>query len=138
MASFTHELGHRYWFKFANPEQKKAVSRLYYKLRSPSSLDLSLPKVGEPILVPIRGVRVPPTVVGYEGDRLLLSTGGFLKVREVWRILQDKQISAKFPSAYAMKNLEEFFAECFAFCTLGKASEELNRAFEDALQGKDV
>lgn len=38
-----------------------------------------------------------------------------------------------FPSRYSMTDSQEFFAECFAFYTLGRLKPDLAKRFEEAL-----
>jgi hypothetical protein len=133
LLNLIHELGHRHWYRFTNPSQRRAISRLYVKLRSASSVSVKLPKVGDPMPVPISGLRTVPTIIGYDGTRYHLSSGGSVPARSVSNILHTQQIREKFPTAYSMTNIYEFFAECFALFTLKRLSPELAAEFEAAL-----
>ena len=126
--SLVHELGHRYWFKFATAGQKKAVHTLFVALSYASSP--RMPKAGDTLPVPLRGVKVPPVITKQEGLFYHLSTGGRVKVLDVMKILK---VTANFPTQYSSKNVDEFFAECFAFYTLGRLKPDLSAKFESAL-----
>ena len=137
LSSLVHELGHRYWFKFATMEQKKAVATLFYELSSKGrATQITRPKVGDPLPVPLKGSKEVPIITKDTGRTFELSTGGYVNADSLLKILQ-QQAAAKgvFPSAYSMTNYEEFFAECFAFYVLGRMKEDLATSFEKALKG---
>lgn len=75
LESLVHELGHRYWWRFTTPDQRRAIQSLFTGL--------------------------------------------------------DKRL---FPSRYSMTDYMEFFAECFAFYTLGKMKPDLLKKFEGVLE----
>jgi hypothetical protein len=59
---------------------------------------------------------------------------GRFHVREVLRLITEKAKGTEtFPSQYSMTSSSEFFAECFAFYTLGRLSPDLAKRFEEAL-----
>lgn len=131
LKSLTHELGHRYWFKFFPTDAKQRVLKLYYDLGSqrPELPDL---KVGDLLPVEVRGAKGPITIVSRTGLTLGLSTGGAVSMMDVQKFLRNKAV---FPTVYAAKNVEEFFAECFAFYTMGTLKPDLAAQFEAAIKG---
>ena len=137
LASLIHELGHRYWFRFMPRDQKQKVANLFFKLSSQGrATQIERPKVGEPLPIPVRGQKEPPVVTKDTGRTFELSTGGYVNAESVLKILQ-QQAAAKggvFPSVYSMKDYDEFFAECFAFYTMGRMKPELEAQFTEALK----
>lgn len=135
LRSLIHELGHRYWFKFMSRSAQDAVRALYHRmLNQGNSKRIEMPKIGEPLPVPIRGQKEPPIVTNFDGGYFHLSTGGRVKFQQVFKIMRQLQVVEAFPSAYAATKLEEFFAECFAFYVMGELSEGLAQDFEAALK----
>lgn len=135
LQSLLHELGHRYWFRFASTSVKQACTRLYSRLKSLSGVDVELPKVGDPVPIPVRGAKTVPIVEKYQGDRIQISGGGWIGVRALLEAMRREKIVGKFPTLYSMKDVDEFFAECFAFFALKKLSPELAEKFELSLSG---
>jgi len=146
--SLVHELGHRYWYKFASPSVKSNISRLYsdlgWKARRVSVPDL---KVGDVLPVKVRGLepplvisRVTPTSYVLQPKKLspgtLPGSDTSVSITAVHNIMKQKAVAGKvFPSMYSMKNDVEFFAECFAFFVFGRMPPELVPQFEKALAG---
>jgi hypothetical protein len=137
LQSLVHELGHRYWFKFATPDQKKAITTLFYRTgvsaaQVGSALDrlLHTPNPGDKLPFRVRGVKGDPIVDRVENELVYLVGGGRLLARDVSKILG---VQLAFPTTYASKNVEEFFAECFAFFVHGRLKPDLADAFRKAL-----
>lgn len=138
LQSLIHELGHRYWFKFASQDQKRAIITLY---RSLGFAKVEMPNEGDPLPIPLKGHPTTPTIVkktvefhrGRPRVVFQLSTGGYVLASDVEKILSTK---AAFPSMYSATNYEEFFAECFSFYTLGQLKPDLASKFEAALSGQ--
>lgn len=147
LASLIHELGHRYWFKFATADQKRNISILYSKLgwdaRRVSVPDL---KVGEVLPVKVVGLEPPLVITAVTPTSYVLRTkkpafgtlpgsSPSVRITAIQNILKRKTVVGKvFPSDYSMKNDVEFFAECFSFYVLGKMPEGLVPQFEKALK----
>lgn len=136
LASLVHELGHRYWFKFATADQKRNISGLYYKLGSDARrVEIPVLKAGDLLPVNLRGELTPRVITKVTPWDYELGQGVMVKVRDVEGILKRKAVEGKlFPSGYSMKNVEEFFAECFSFYILGKLPAGLVPQFEKALK----
>lgn len=129
--SLTHELGHRYWYKFTSPEVKKSVTSLFYKTKAASIRAPSwVFNPGDQIPIKVRGVRGAPVVDRVDDTFYYFTQGGQIPIRNVNLALAE---FAAFPSIYASSNVEEFFAECFSFYTMGKLKPELTEGFLAAL-----
>jgi hypothetical protein len=147
LASLIHELGHRYWFKFATADQKRNISALYSKLQSEANR-VTVPdlKVGEVLPVKVVGLEPPlvitevtPTSYMLRPKKTTLKTPpGYahsVRINVVQSILKQRAATGKlFPSRYSMTSDMEFFAECFSFYILGKMSAGLVSQFEKALK----
>lgn len=145
--SLIHEYGHRYWFRFASPLTKSNIAMLYSKLAT-EARRVRVPdlKVGDILPVPVRGT-VPPLVITnittskYVVKPKKLPIGVLPKsdmmvsISAVESILKRQAVTGKiFPTMYSMKNVEEFFAECFAGMVLGRLPKNLLTEFEAALK----
>lgn len=134
LQSLIHELGHRYWYKFTTADLKQRVHKLYYDLSNtrPNMPPLA---VGDTLPVKVRGTKGPITITGHEGQFYNLSTGGMVKMYDVQKWLRTKAV---FPSLYSATDPDEFFAECFAFYTMGTLKPDLAVQFEAAIKGLDT
>ena len=147
LESLVHELGHRYWFKFATPNQKRNISLLYMDLGI-SARNVRVPdlKPGDVLPVPVRGLE-PPLVITSITPRsyvitprklpvgVLPGATATVSIDAVQGLMKQKAVTGKlFPTAYSMKNDVEFFAECFAFYVLGKLPKDLVPQFEKAMK----
>lgn len=136
LASLVHELGHRYWFKFATADQKRNITALYRKLGwDARRVEVPVLKAGEVLPVNLRGELTPRRIVNVTPLSYELGSGISVRIRAVEDILKRKKVVGQvFPSDYSMKNDVEFFAECFAFYVLGKMPAGLVPQFEKALK----
>ena len=134
--SLIHELGHRYWYKFTTPDQQRNINRLFMDLGTASAPAVTRPKVGDVLPVPVKGSKgVNYIIVKDDGVTYQTEPKGAFSVRDVMRILTTKAKSTEtFPSQYSMTDSVEFFAECFAFYTLGRIKPDLSAKFESALR----
>lgn len=136
--SLLHELGHRYWWKFHDEERVRRASRLYYELRKPPDVSAHLPKVGEMFPCRVRRDRPVSRVVRFERGMYRLESGDGVTERRLREHLERRTVLARFPTPYSITNLDEFFAECFAFYSLSKLNESLASAFESVIEGDEV
>jgi len=136
LASLIHELGHRYWFKFASAGMKRNISGLFYNLASDvRRVPVPVLKAGDILPLNLKGELAPRVITKVTPLYYELGDGVMVKVHDVEGILKRKAVVGKlFPSAYSMKNDEEFFAECFSFYVLGKLPAGLVPEFEKALK----
>jgi hypothetical protein len=136
LASLVHELGHRYWFKFATPNQKRNISALYSKLGwDARRVEVPVLKAGQLLPVNLRGELTPRKIVNVTPLSYELGSGISVRIRAVEDILKRKAVEGKlFPSGYSMKNDVEFFAECLSFYILGRLPAALVPQFEKALK----
>lgn len=133
--SLIHELGHRYWFKFATAKQKQGIGALFSQLSLTPAPTVARPKVGDVLPVPVRGAKGTKFVI-VKDDGLFFHTTppGKFDARALMKVLTQKaKGTSVFPTTYSMTDVDEFFAECFAHYTLGRLSPALTRQFEKAL-----
>lgn len=129
-----HELGHRYWFKFLSAERKKSFSTWYTQLKHPREYPkVESLNVGDTLPIPVRGVKVSPTIISNDGYRYELSTGGHVQIHEVRKMMLEQAKSQSFPSIYSMVSVEEFFAECFSFFAMGQLKPDLASKFKEIM-----
>lgn len=129
--SLTHELGHRYWYKFTSPEVKKNIRSLYYETQGANARSPSwVFNPGDQIPIKVRGVRGTPVVDRVDDTFYYFTQGGQIAIRDVNRLLLGFRA---FPSMYAASSVEEFFAECFSFFVLGRLKPDLADGFQKAL-----
>jgi len=152
--SLTHELGHRYWFKFL-PKDVQLAWRRYHagkRYENPDVGDqikeiMATIKPGQPMPLPIKGWSRggPPIVVGLENTSnprraevvFEMPRGakkgqqGRLKLTTIADFL-GSQASRKisYPTAYAATSAEEHFAESFALYAMKKLTGVHKENFE--------
>ena len=136
LQSLIHELGHRYWFKFATQDQKRAIQRLFLDLSVAPAPKVKRPTVGDELPVPVKGAKgIKFIIVKDTGDIYETAPKGRFPVRAVLNMMETAaKGEAVFPSRYSMTNDQEFFAECFAFYTMGRMKPVLVKKFEAALK----
>lgn len=136
LASLIHELGHRYWFKFATANQKRNITALYSKLGwDARRVEVPVLKAGELLPVNLRGELTPRRITKVTPLFYELGSGISVRISAVEGILKRKAVEGKlFPSGYSMKDDVEFFAECFSFYVLGRLPAGLVPQFEKALK----
>ena len=143
--SLLHELGHRYWRKFADKRKQQEWVRYHNSISAgavPYPEDLKLPQVGEVVeMAKAKGRgrnRRKPIVTKIEGDKIYVDTGGFYRKHQfyevAWKNAQREALIAKFPSAYSSKSYEEHFCEALAHRAAGSLAAE-NKAAFDAIWG---
>jgi hypothetical protein len=137
LRSLIHELGHRWWYKFMSPVERKAVTKLYQDMTMEAEVLsrklVKMPGVGDPLPIPLAGAKNEKlTIVSDSGGLLGLSPDGKRKVKKIdlRNILKRKAVMGYFPTPYSTKDHEEFFSECFSFYVLGKLNPDLSKRFE--------
>lgn len=130
-----HELGHRYWHRFLGTNGQYANDVLFNNLARGSVEPVKMPGVGERLPFLLKGFPDDnqPVIEKYMGDRIYLTTGGYVGFRMVWDHLGKMQIEAKYPTPYSATKATEFFPECFAMYALGTLPAEYVPAFERVL-----
>ena len=127
-----HELGHRYWHKFAAEPQKKAWA-LHHSRAASKTVEVELPKVGDELPVAIKGAKGRyPTIVAVEPGlfRYSLDIDGkphtsaisTLKVYDFYR--EQQKASKNFPTKYSATNEQEHFCDTVAMLALGNLPDE--------------
>lgn len=124
-----HELGHRYWHKFAEPAKKKAWETLHNKLkRRPAQL----PGVGEEVHVDVEGANgrwpivteVTPNHLYFTIDIDGRTYKDSISVAVVSRYYKSIQRSEIFPTRYSATNAQEHFCESVALMAMGALRPE--------------
>jgi hypothetical protein len=127
-----HELGHRYWYKFASEPQKKAWKLLHLQAET-KPVEVELPKVGDEIRVAIKGAKGRyPTIVAVQPGRFLYSieidgraTTGLVTSRTVHEFYREQQkVSKNFPTRYSATSAEEHFCDSLALLAMGNLTNE--------------
>ena len=133
--SLIHELGHRYWFQFATNDQKRNINMLFMDLGTAPAPAVKRPTVGDELPVPVRGAKGTKFIIVKDDGRYYETepTGRFPIYKVMQLITERAKGTETFPSQYSMTDSDEFFAECFAFYTLGRLKPDLARRFEEAL-----
>lgn len=127
-----HELGHRYWHRFASEPQKTAWQKVHWRAES-KPVDLELPKVGEEIPVAIKGVKGRyPTITAVEPSRIHFTIDingkpytnsiSVMKVQDFYR--QKQKASKNFPTPYSATSAQEHFCDSLAMLALGNLPDE--------------
>lgn len=136
MHSTIHELGHRYWRKFAKKDAQStwATRHMLMGMEHPSPEDVpevQFPGVGD--IVPIakpkgRGKnKRQPTVVKIDGPpghrKFWIDERGYFKEEQFRGHAVSKAKREMFPTAYAEMNYEEHFCEAVSLFLMGKLKE---------------
>jgi hypothetical protein len=121
-----HEFGHRLWRKFL-PKEMKDLWRQYHFGVNYSHQKVEIPKVGDPLNIPIRGEK-DPKIVKIEGDRFFISEKSYVKYTQIRQYLEN---AMKYPTAYSATNEEEHFCEAFALYCQKRLKPEHAEKFEE-------
>jgi len=127
-----HELGHRYWHKFAAEPQKKAWA-LHHSRAASKTVEVELPKVGDELPVAIKGVKNRyPTIVAVEPGvfRYAIDIDGkpytnSISTKTVYDFYRGQQKATKnFPTKYSATSEQEHFCDSVAMLALGNLPDE--------------
>ncbi|MDB4278633.1 hypothetical protein N9917_03445 [Deltaproteobacteria bacterium] len=138
--SLLHELGHRYWKKFADRSKKEQWVRLHRRMSGKGVGkeeigEVQLPGVGEVVTIAKfkgRGRnRRQPVVTEIKGNQIFVDTGGFFTREQFYNHAYNAAKRGRFPSAYAATNYEEHFCEALAHRAVGKLKPEAVAAFDE-------
>jgi len=133
--SIVHELGHRYWAKFAGTAQKKAWVEHHRAVENnevPRD-EIHIPTVGEPFPgTKVPGVKGDPIVVKDDGANLYFEgksrgkpTMYQIPRYKAFTILREQlKRSRNFPTAYAATSYEEHFCEALKLQAAGVLPDE--------------
>ena len=112
-----HELGHRYWFRFMDQSRRDRVESLYQSLMQEiAAIPPPALRIGERSPAPLDESGARPVVTEIARSYVVFDNGWERTRRSVERcIAEDFGVGEFFPDWYAKKNVEEFFAECFAY-----------------------
>jgi len=133
-----HELGHRYWRRFADKEAKQNWWRHHNQVESKQT-EVDMPDVGEPL--PVRVPKAPrgwrPTVESRKMGRYWFrgpNGQDMLSIDDmrIYRLLSKQQKAQKnFPTPYSAKDEEEHFCEALALYVMGVLPDEHEVPFKD-------
>jgi hypothetical protein len=121
-----HELGHRYWQKFADRTRKQEWVKWHGNMRylDGPQPEIHIPQVGEVVEIAKaegRGKnKRKPVVERIEGDKIYVDTGGFFRANQFYQHAAREAELAKYPTRYSAKSYEEHFCEALALRVLGK------------------
>ena len=127
-----HELGHRYWHKFASEPQKKAWD-LQHIRAGMKPVEVELPKVGDELPVAIKGVKNRyPTITLVEPGRLHYTIDidgrqhtNSISTRTVYDFYREQQKQTKnFPTPYSATSAQEHFCDSLAMLAMGNLPDE--------------
>lgn len=127
-----HELGHRYWHRFASEPQKAAWNSQHMRAEM-KHVEVELPKVGEEIPVSIKGAKGRyPTIVAVEPGLLRYSIDidgtpytNSISTRKVYDFFHEQQkVSKNFPTPYSATSAQEHFCDSVAMLALGNLPDE--------------
>jgi len=132
-----HELGHRYWTKFADKSKKEAWAQHHRELEEKDvpKEDIPLPKVGDPVPeVKITGIKGDPIVSREDGANFYFEAPyqGTTHTRTFsisrYKLFSLRRENVKrvrnFPTGYAATNAEEHFCEALALAATGSLPDE--------------
>lgn len=131
-----HELGHRYWRKFASEDQKKAWSQYHSEL---SSKKEALPKKGDQLPIVFEGLPPDqrPYITKIEGGRYYFALifneryySHSLTKAEISKFYSRRHIAKNFPTPYSSTSDEEHFCESLALLALGNLPDEFEIPFK--------
>lgn len=127
-----HELGHRYWHKFASEPQKKAWALQHIRAAS-KTIEVELPKVGDELPVSIKGAKGRyPTIVAIEPGMFIYAIDiegsphtNFISTQKVYDFYRERQKATKnFPTKYSATDAQEHFCDSVAMLALGNLPDE--------------
>lgn len=130
--ALVHELGHRYWHKFAAEPQKKAWALQHMRAET-KAVEVELPKVGDELPVAIKGAkgryptvtRVEPMAVFYSLDLNGVPYENHISMSKVRDFFREKQRATKnFPTPYSATSAQEHFCDAVAMLALGNLPDE--------------
>jgi len=126
--SLVHELGHRYWAKFAPKEAKLAWLRHHNQV-SGKPVDVEMPEVGDPVpVVHIRGLKGDPVVSRKDGANFYFDVKGevfSIPYMRLYKLMREQtRRTTNFPTAYAAKDHEEHFCEALKLLAAGALTDE--------------
>ena len=128
--SLVHELGHRYWRRFAAEPLKKEWLRHHVGC-SVKQVEIPMPDVGDELPVRIKGaprgwrprvIQTDSSTYTYERPDGSSATIARATIRRVQS--QNEGDALRFPTAYSATNKEEHFCEALSLISFGTLTEE--------------
>jgi hypothetical protein len=131
-----HELGHRFWKKFAPLKAKSDWATRHMTMsRFPKDVKVVMPKVGDTLSFEITGLKEPPVITKIEASKYYLPNGGFMSFGRLWDALHKDAVIKQFPTVYASTDKEEHFCEALSLRATGRLTGEHLQAFQSMFEG---
>lgn len=133
--SLVHELGHRYWAKFANKAKRDAWMRHHWEVagKDVPREDIKLPEVGDTVPeVKLKGVKGDPVVSRADGANYYFDVPfqGAVRTFSIGRVKlfmlrkENMKQAKNFPTRYSSKSYEEHFCEALKLLAAGALPKE--------------
>jgi hypothetical protein len=130
--SMIHELGHRYWAKFASTEQQRAWFRHHLDVER-QDVEVELPHLGDSIpFMRIPGVKTDPVITKEDATAYYFDvekkgvkhtyTMSRRKMQEAYR--RQAKRTQSFPTPYSATSKEEHFCDALGLISLKKLAPE--------------
>jgi hypothetical protein len=134
--TIVHELGHRYWRKFANKAAKSQWESHHIDVTY-KKVELPMPQVGDKLPLRLRGAPRGwrPTVARMDKTNYFYErpdgTEGKILSFNIWKVVRQNEGAAlRFPTAYASTSEEEHFCESLKLQAAGVLPAEHAEAFK--------
>ncbi len=133
--SIVHELGHRYWKRFASSDQRASWDTHHREVGNNDvpREEIHIPTVGEPLpVVKVTGVKGDPVVVKDDGANLYFegksrgkpATFSIPRYRAFVLLREQAKRDRNFPTNYSAKDSEEHFCEALKLAASGALANE--------------
>lgn len=134
--SVVHELGHRYWKRFAKDEAKRKWARHHEEVGG-REVAFDMPGVGDDLPVRYRHQKGPSTVLREEGGIYYfkavikgVAREGNVPKFEVAKLLRKDATRRNYPTLYSSTSHEEHFCEALKLYAFGELPPEHKEAFD--------
>ena len=150
--NFIHEIGHREWYKFLGRNERNEVNKKFRNTKTPSYDELNIEagdilyysKAKETYEVKQKEWnRIIVKLINVESKRKQKSVGKLFGIKKdvlatgelevLGKERKDTEYESYFPTTYARKNVEEMFAEIFAYWVMNKLKEPAKSWLADLL-----
>lgn len=126
--NLVHELGHRYWNKFASGKDKRAWSDFYYEI----GRNAPPPRIG--VGAKFMSGNQTLTIKSIDIDKVFVEESTnpkeYFRVMDVIRALGKQGTFTQYPTPYASVDFEEFFCESLRLYALDRLKEPFKERFE--------
>lgn len=134
--SFLHELGHRYWSKYASAAQKQEWQKHHIDVEG-KDVDVVMPKVGDEAPVKYTGQKGPAIFTKEDGGIYHFKVNikgvertGTVTKHDIFKFKQSVQRAEQnFPTTYASTSFEEHFCDALMLYAFGDLPTEHKAEF---------